>query len=244
MRRAHVEPELLEHIEDDAVLLPKSAQHHLATVLRLGPGAEVELFDGCGRVARGRFEPGPPAKVVDIKLSDVEPELGTLVVAQAFVRGSKLDDVVRKSTELGASRIVVFTASRSQGRPSKEEKVARLLRIAQEASRQCLRAHVPELGGFVSFDTLLDEVRGFPGVAVMGVLGAAAPLSATLAASARFPEGGMLVVVGPEGGLAPKEIERLEDAGAVAVGLGEHVLRTETAALAALAAAQTVLGRL
>lgn len=240
MRRAWVEEGELESVgPGDTVTLRDDAAHHLRKVLRLSAGDEIELFDGSGRVARGKLQSGG-AVVVD-EVEQTSPPLPPLVIAQALVRGSKLEEVVRRATELGASEVRVFEAERSNA-PSL--RLDRLSRVAQEAARQAERAFVPSVIGPQAFSVLTEQARAFPGCCAMGVLGAERPLSSLLRDEPRFREGGLLVVVGPEGGLSHLEQRALLDAGCQPVALGVHVLRTETAGLAALACAQVAAGAL
>lgn len=238
VRRAWVEPEELSGVAaGDRVRLSDEAAHHLVRVLRLAPGDDVELFDGGGRLARGRLAEDGRVEVAEVLLAT--PPLPPLVVAQALVRGPKLEEVVRRATELGASEVRVFEAERSNA-PS--ARLDRLERVAQQAARQAERAHVPRLYGPAAFAELLEVVKAFEGRCAMGVLGAERSLSALLSSDEAFRARGLLVVVGPEGGLSATEQGALRDAGCVPVSLGAHVLRTETAALAALACAQVAIG--
>jgi 16S rRNA (uracil1498-N3)-methyltransferase len=248
VRRAFVPVELLARATAGApFVLPADAAHRLARVLRLEEGARVELFDGEGRVVRGAFA---GERLVDVTVHAEEDALPPFVVAQASAKGDKLEVVVQKGTELGAARFVVFTAERSIARMDKlddaraDKKLARLTRIAEDAARQCGRARVPVVDGPVAFAALVAEVRAFAGVAVVGAVSATEPLSRVLAGEPERIARGALVIVGPEGGLTDAEIEALVGAGARAVRLGAHVLRTETAGLVALAAFQAQVGTL
>lgn len=243
MRRAVVDPSLWADLEGGALRLPAEAAHRFFRVLRLAEGTEVELFDGAGRVARGRLQ--APDRLEELRFVDVDELLPPLVVAQAVVKTDKLEWVVQKGTELGAAAFVLFDAERGQvdWKDKADKRVERLGRIAADAARQAGRARVPTVTGPESLAALCERVRTFSGVAAVGVPGAEAALSEVLAGDVRRAQG-LLAVVGPEGGLSPAEIERLVAAGAVAVRLGAFVLRTETAALAALAAAQAALGHL
>lgn len=240
MRRAFVGDLGLEGRQrGEKIQLPADAAHHLERVLRLLPGTQVELFDGEGLVAAARLLGGG-----EVELEQVAPAaalLPPLVVAQAAVRGPKLEEVVRRGTELGASAFLVFDAERSN---SPAPRLDRLERVVQQAARQAERAQVPPLLGPHPFPQLVDEVRAARGVVVVGALTATRALSEVLAHHADFRREGMMVIIGPEGGLAPRELDALEEAGAVTVRLGVHVLRTETAALAALACAQAALASL
>ncbi|MCC7072441.1 MAG: 16S rRNA (uracil(1498)-N(3))-methyltransferase [Deltaproteobacteria bacterium] len=242
MRRAHVDPSVLD-AATSTLRLPAAAAHRFFRVLRLPDGELVELFDGAGRVARGRL--AAPDAMVDVALGNVDEALPPLVVVQAVTRTDKLELVIQKGTELGASDFVLFEAERSQVHLGEraERRVERLARVAADATRQAGRARVPRVHAPERVAAVAERVRAFPGIAVMGVPGADEALSERLASDDRAPRG-LLVVVGPEGGLTPAEREALGAGGAVEVRLGAFVLRTETAALAALAAAQASLGHL
>lgn len=226
--------------------LPEDAAHRFLRVLRLAEGTTVELFDGTGRVARGALE--SPNLLSDVVLSQAAALLPPLVVVQGVTKTDKLELVVQKGTELGASAIWLLACARSQVHLDDDraaKRCARLSRVADDAARQCGRAVVPAVEGPLALDALAQRIRDFAGVAVVGMVDAHASMSEALeAADARVASAGVLVVVGPEGGLDAREAQVLVEAGAVAVRLGAHVLRTETAGLVALAAAQVALGHL
>jgi 16S rRNA (uracil1498-N3)-methyltransferase len=149
------------------------------------------------------------------------PTVGLALVPPS---ADRLRWAVQKLTELGVDRIVPVLAERSVSRPDPDRAAGaaeRWRRISREAARQCRRATLPAI----------EEVRplaslaGHPGVVVAERGGAPAE------ALPPPPDGETLVVIGPEGGLAPEEVEALKPWGRL--GLGPHVLRAETAALAA-----------
>ncbi len=233
-------------VDGGEVALPDDVAHRFVRVLRLKDGDVIEVFDGAGAAVRGALIVGPPARLVDASLVAHDAALPPLVVAQAVVKTDKLEQVVQRATELGASSVLLFEARRGVVKMGDKAaaRVLRLARVAEDAARQCERARVPEVLGPISVVELSARVRAFAGVAAQGVLHAPRALSDVLAADPRFESGGLLIVVGPEGGLDDDEVRALREAGAIDVALGVHVLRTETAALAALAAAQAVVGRL
>jgi 16S rRNA (uracil1498-N3)-methyltransferase len=244
LRRAHVDKAVLDAIDRGRVALPATTAHRFFRVLRLPAGTIVELFDGAGRIARGTLE--PPGELVDIELRAASDPLPPLVVAQAVTKTEKLELVVQKGTELGASAFLLVDCARSHVHlgdraPKRRE---RLQRVAEDAARQSGRVSVPSIEGPVRIAEVCERVRAFPGVAALGVLSAEAPLTEVLAADPERAARGLFVVIGPEGGLDDSEVRALEGAGVAGVRLGAHVLRTETAALAALAAAQATLGHL
>jgi 16S rRNA (uracil1498-N3)-methyltransferase len=215
---------------------PGSA-HHLARVLRLRPGEVVVAADGVGRwrLCRYRGEPGRsrgrPTLDVAGPVEHEVPPARPLAVAFAPPKGDRSDWVVQKLTELGIDRMVVLATDRTvvrweEGRV--ERALDRLRRVAREAAAQSRRVWLPSVEGVVA---LADLLVAEPGV-VLAQMGSAPP---------RGPLD--VVAVGPEGGWSAAEIAL----GAPTIGLGPHVLRTETAAVAAgvalgLARAATVSG--
>jgi 16S rRNA (uracil1498-N3)-methyltransferase len=260
MRRAHVDAAVLDAAAtaaagDGALALPPEAAHRFTRVLRLPEGEQVELFDGTGRLARGALEAQGAlggARLVGVVVEQAGDPLPPLVLAQAAVATDKLELVVQKATELGASHIVLFDAARSQVRLKEdrlEKRQLRLSRIAEDAARQSGRASVPAISwapsaAQVARGALVQERVAAGAPLVVGALDAGAPLSELLAATPDVERAGAVVVVGPEGGLDPREIAALLEAGGTSVRLGAHVLRTETAGLVALAAIQARLGHL
>ena len=234
LRRIHLAP---DRIEGTRGLLGPEARRYLADVLRLAPGARVEVFDGRG----GRYgaEIGPGFEWVTLGPREVAAAASVeLSLVVALAKGEKMDLVVQKVTELGVARVLPFEAERSVVRlaPSKgEERAARWRRIAEEASRQCGRADVPEVAAPTSLARALGALA--PGTRVFAFHPGGGPLDAGGAAS-------LAAVVGPEGGLTEAEIAACAAAGAVRAGLGPRVLRAETAAIVAVALLQARFGDL
>ena len=204
--------------------------HHLARVLRLRTGEVVTVADGSGawrpyRVAELR--PAPAVRLEATAGPDREPAPSpSLAVAFALTKGDKPDLVVQKLTELGVDRILPVVAERSVSRPRGDRAtvvVGRWRRVAQEAARQCRRATLPA----VEDVTPLDRLAGHPGLVVAERGGE------TAGALGPPPGSELLVVVGPEGGLTDEEVKRLGPW--ARLDLGPHILRAETAALAAAA---------
>lgn len=201
----------------EAPELDDDDRHHLERVLRLRPGEEVSACDGAGairvcRVRRGMaLEPtGSPVRA--------ERPVPAVTVGFAVPKGERPAWIVQKLTEAGVDRIVPFVASRSVVRWEPERaarQVERLRRIAREAAMQCRRAWLPDVAVVVSFPEAVD------------IAGPATALA--------VPEGDRpgldrpAVLVGPEGGWADDELA----CGLPTVAVGAHVLRTETAAVAA-----------
>ena len=214
---------------DDDVALDGASGHHLSRVRRLRDGEVVTVADG-----RGTWRPYTIARSrrggVDLNARGepvVEPMLEPgLAVAFALTKAAKPDLVVQKLTELGVDRVTPLHARRSVPRWGNERAgaaVARLRRVAVEAAAQCRRSRLPE----VDAPQPLSALHSHPGIVV------ADPSGDDVARIPAPPTGGWVLVVGPEGGFDPDELATLGLIEApVRLGLGPHVLRAETAAIA------------
>lgn len=243
MRRLFVPP---GRIAGETARIEGEARHYLAHVLRLAPGDELEVFDGAGTAYPARLEALTEAgALLSLGPGRRTSTAPAITLVQALAKGDKLDLVVQKATELGAGRIVPLQAERCVVRLPPEkgaERAGRWRRIAEEAARQCGRADVPEVEAPAELPAFLDAARA-RGEAVAFLYEGETEfrLSAWLSAHAGRP---VALVVGPEGGFTPAEIERARAAGAATVSLGSRILRTETAGFAALAVALHLAGEL
>jgi 16S rRNA (uracil1498-N3)-methyltransferase len=228
-----------ERIGEGRARLDPADLHHLRDVLRLGPGAPVEVFDGEGGVHDGRLE--GDALVVGPRRA-VSPPAACVHLAFALARGERSDLAVQKATELGVSRLLPFEAARSVVRldaARAADRQRRWQRIAAEAARQCGRGDVPEVAVPGPLAAALAAVP--PGFRLLVLYeGGGEPLREVVERGAP----GHVAVVGPEGGLAPEEVEACLAAGGRLATLGPRVLRFETAAIAAVALVQHLAGDL
>jgi len=237
VRRVHVPP---ERIEAGRGRLTAEARHYLGEVLRLEPGAEVEVFDGRGGRYAGRLESGLETVALGPREEAAVPA-AQIALLFALAKGEKSDLVVQKATELGAARIAPFAAERSVVRldgEKGEERARRWRRIAAEAARQCGRADVPAVAAPVPLDAALAALA--PGTATFVFHPGGPALPETAAAGTA----GFAAVVGPEGGLTGAEVDACARAGAQRASLGPRVLRAETAAIVAVALLQARFGDL
>lgn len=209
----------------DRLTLEGDDAHHLSRVLRLRPGEVVTAADGAGRWRPYVLVAGTELEATGVE--QMEPQLQPrLAVAFALTKGDKPELAVQKLTELGADRILPVLAERSVARPETGRAAAqaeRWRRVAREAARQCRRARLPEVADLAG----LASLAGHPGL-VVAERGGASP--ATVVAGCGDE---LLIVVGPEGGLTDQEVDGL--APVYRLSLGPHILRAETAALAAAA---------
>jgi 16S rRNA (uracil1498-N3)-methyltransferase len=216
--------------------LEGAALHHLR-VLRVAPGDVLEVFDGRGRAW--------PAEVLAVAEDGVRVRLGAethapagrpVAIVQALPKADKLELVLQKGTELGADAFYPALSAHSLVRltaSAAEQRRVRWQRIADEAARQSGRRDTPAVHPVLP---LLEAVgRLPPGTRVLLLDEREEGLRLGPAADAGGVEAPLALVVGPEGGFSEEERTALHRLGATSVSLGQRVLRTETAALAALA---------
>jgi 16S rRNA (uracil1498-N3)-methyltransferase len=211
---------------------------HAASVRRIRTGEELDLGDGDGTVAhclvedvaKGRLT----ARVLDRRT--VPAAAPAVTVVQALPKSDRSELAVELATEAGADAFVAWHASRCVARWDGKAKVDKGLRrwgaVARSAARQSRRPYIPSITGVVSTPELVRRVRDEGATVLVLHEAATAKLSELPVAQADS----VLLIVGPEGGIAQDEITALSDAGATAVRLGPTVLRTSTAAAVALGA--------
>ncbi len=217
---------------------------HAVAVARLRVGERLRLGDGAGLIVEGEVVEASPQEVV-LRVESVEraPEPSPrIVLVQALAKGDRDELAVQAATELGVDEIVPWQAARSVSRwdAAKAEKGrARWQAIVREASKQAIRSRVPEVAPLATTAAIAGRAASAT-VLVLDPLGEH-PISGLDAAP--LDTGEIVLVVGPEGGIAPEEFATLGAAGATRVRLGGTVLRTSTAGPAAIAVLSAVLGR-
>lgn len=220
---------------------PAAARH--ARVLRLREGDSVVLFDGAGAEAEATVLSIGDEVRCQVRAPSRERREGpTVVLCQCLPKGKKLDDIVRATTEIGVAAIHLITSERAISRPDEEradKRLERLGAVVREAARQSGRALLPDVLAPAPLAEVLarapeDAARLAFAPGGAGTLESACPSGARAA----------WVLIGPEGGLAPEEIDLASRLGFAIVGLGPTVLRVETAAPVALALVLHELGGL
>lgn len=230
----------------DDVELTGERRHYLLHVLRLEEGDALEIFDGKGRAFEARVANVTPETVrVTLGTARVAPPRREVSILQGLPKGDKLELVLQKGTELGATAFLPVATARSVVKlePKRaEERTSRWTKIVEEAARQCRRDDVPRVA---TPAPLLEAARALPVGTVLLVLDeeeSAVPLGDAFRGAGAGT--GVALVIGPEGGLAREEVDALKALGARPVTLGKRILRTETAALAALAVMMHLDGEL
>ena len=228
----------------DAVTLTGSEAHHAAAVRRVRSGEQVTVGDGRGAWLTGECEAVTPREVVVRITHRIDTPAATprIVLAQALAKGDRDELAVQAATELGVDEIVPWQAARSISRwdSAKAEKGrTRWASIVREAAKQAHRAWIPDVAALETTAAL----AGRGAASVILVLEPTAPRRLTeLGLRADDPRD-VILVVGPEGGIAPEELEAFGRSGATLARLGDTVLRTSTAGPAALAVVSAALHR-
>lgn len=245
MPRLYVSP---DQLAGDAVILSGEDHRYVCRVLRLGEGDALTLFDGRGNeadVVVGRAGPRAVEVRVQARRQMAASGATSLTLLFGLAKGDKMDLVVQKATELGASRLVPMITDRTVLRLDEvrsQLRRSRWQKIAREASRQCGRSDVPDVAPVVAIETALDLVAPEACKLFFWEEPPRKGLREHLGTIERPPE--VAVAVGPEGGFTYREVDLARARGFTVVGMGPRVLRAETAALAALAMIGYALGDL
>lgn len=225
------------------VELPPVPAHHAARVLRLVKGAEVVLFNGRGGEYPAVLEwvdrDGVTARCREWR--DVERESPLDVrLAQGISSGERMDYTLQKAVELGVARIQPLTTRRTVVRLDADKRMRRRAHwqgVVMSACEQCGRARLPAVEDILDFSDWLATAAAGEGPRLL-----LDPDARTRLRDLPPPEAPLILLAGPEGGLDPAEREAVLRRGFRPISLGPRILRTETAAVAALAAMQALWG--
>ena len=218
---------------------------YLGRVMRMRPGDRIVVFDGSGCEY--------PAEIIKLDKQRVDIQVGQAIntsrnsplmihLIQGVSRGERMDFVVQKTTELGVNRITPVLTERSVVRLDNERAAKRHLhwtRIAQNACEQSGRNFVPQIDEPLALTEWLDQKSDIDAIRIL-----LRPAAEQRLQGLQGVESGVLLLIGPEGGLSDMEYEKAKYAGFQAVSMGPRILRTETAALAATAVLQSRYGDL
>ena len=226
---------------DDVIALPDDVVRHVA-VLRLQPGDSLVLFNGQG----GEYD----AELVEVERRSARVKIGEfraveaeppyrLTLAQGIAGGDKMDWLIEKAVELGASGFVPLGTVRSVVRLSGERAQRRQQHwqgVVRASCEQCGRNRLPDVLPVQDFGAWLEMLSREPAADELRLLLSPRASIGFAALPAAPPQGHVTLLIGPEGGLSAEEEAAAVEQGFTAVGLGPRVLRTETAGIAVLAA--------
>jgi 16S rRNA (uracil1498-N3)-methyltransferase len=211
--------------------------HHMRDVMRLRPGTEVMLCSPSGREYTGRIDSFEPnAVIVNVAATSPQPERlpPRLILAAGVIRAARMDLMIEKAGELGATEFWPLRCARSVVRDPSSERLERWRRISLAATKQSLRSRTMEVHELSDVAAMLGNVpkAGFSAICVAG----AKPLGAVIRG---LPDSlnarpAVVLAIGPEGDFTPEELAVMREAGFIAAGIASNRLRSETAALAAL----------
>lgn len=215
---------------------------HIGRSLRMSIGEELTVCDGSGEQCLCRIlsiGDTVELEVLERTAATGEPRC-RVTLYQGYPKSDKLELICQKAVELGADRIVPVITSRSVARPdakSAEKKAERLRKIALEAAKQSGRGRIVQVESAISFDNMLTRLGGHE-KCILCYESGGRPLRQVITENL----GDVAVIIGPEGGFSAQEAEQCTAHGAEAVWLGPRILRTETAAIAALTAVMLQTG--
>jgi 16S rRNA (uracil1498-N3)-methyltransferase len=214
---------------------------HAVTVSRIAVGESIAIGNGAGLIVMGSVVSAEPTEfVVEVEtVAETPPASPAIWLAQALAKGDRDEHAVQQAAELGVDGVIPWAAQRSivkwEGAKIRKGH-ERWTAIVREASKQSIRPWIPEVGDLAS-TTVLAALATETRMLVLEP-------TASVALTSLQPDGrDVVLVVGPEGGIAPAELSRLEAAGATPVRLGGTILRTSSAGPAAIAVLNAQLGR-
>jgi 16S rRNA (uracil1498-N3)-methyltransferase len=236
---------LLEELADatvgGTVTVTGAEAKHIATVARTRVGERLLVGNGRGLVVDGVVEQVTPAgvtaRVDEVQVTDAASP--TILLAQALAKGDRDELAIQAATELGIDGVIPWQADRSVSRwsgPKLEKGRERWTAIVREAAKQSMRPWLPGVAP-------LATTKDLAGLAASHRVLVLEPTARNPITSLQPDGRDLLLVVGPEGGIAPAELEALQAAGAELVRLGDSVLRTSTAGPAAIAVLSAALRR-
>ena len=244
MRHFYIDPSALTR---PLVTLRGSEAHHIKNVLRLKPDDRIKLIDGTGSEYEAVIKKLDNEKVeVEIQ-REFQPPVTTgvrIVLAQAFLKEKKMDDLVRKLSELGIAGWMPFFSNRSVARPDKDRlagRIRRWKRIAAEAVKQCRRSDMLQISDPSGFKEVLESSKTFD-LKIIFWENESTPLNRDLGLKGQVPSKKIMLMLGPEGGFTEQEIEMARHSEFKVAGLGPRILRAETATLAASTLIQYLYG--
>jgi 16S rRNA (uracil1498-N3)-methyltransferase len=224
------------------ILLPEQAGEHAVRVLRLERGHPLILINGDGHEYDAELASlarrAVTAVIKQARAVDREAAL-QITLAQSIARGEKMDWILQKATELGVSNIVPLVTERTEVKLDEERAERRMAHwdsVIESACEQCGRTTLPSLAAPQRIDRWLTSLE-FAGVRLAMI-----PDGEMTVRELPSTESGVIVVVGPEGGLSEQDVVMLRQADFVGLKLGPRIFRTETAGIAAAAALQALRG--
>jgi 16S rRNA (uracil1498-N3)-methyltransferase len=243
MPRFYIQP---QSISQDRVVISGLQAHHITNVLRLKIGDEITLFDGKGYEYQAKIVELQRGKLIAHVQAKLEPAVESpldIVLGQALIKGDKMELIIQKATELGVSRIVPLktTYSRRTNPESLARKQERWQKIVTEATQQCNRIKLPRIDAPLKLSEFCTK---FKAAELKLIFWEQKKEQGNERLTDIKAVNQIALLIGPEGGFTPHEIQAAQEHGFIPLGLGPRILRAETAAIIALTIVQYQLGDL
>lgn len=232
-----------ENISENQIIINGEDVQHIKRVLRMKVGEELVVCDSRGTDYSAEIceinEKDILCTVKEKRKADTEPNI-CVTLFQGLPKASKMDYIIQKTTELGITKIVPCALARCVSKPEGDKKTARWQKIAAEAAKQSGRGVIPEVCTTVNIDAAIAMLKEYDLAFVPYECEENRNIKSILTSKRDIKTVGF--IIGPEGGFDKAEIEKLEEAGVLAVSLGKRILRTETAGEAVLAMTMYEIG--
>ncbi len=214
--------------------------HHMRDVLRLKKNNEVDVFNDDGEEVRGKIIKIDSNEVASevVAFKTVEKNIPEIILACAIPKKSKFEIIIEKAAELGVSEIIPLRTKRTEIKLDQQrldKKLSRYRSIAINASKQSKRATVPFIHSIINFEQALRQLGGSSELIIPSLSGKRVTLLESFS-NLKSPHR-IAVLIGPEGDFTPKEYALARKQGALAVTLGDTILKVETAAICAVSCA-------
>ena len=241
MRNFFVDPANLD--ESFAVLIGQEARH-IDSVLRLGRGDRINLFDGTGMIYEVIIEEAVKTRIKTriLKTRPARLDGPRTYLGQGLLKGKKMDFIVRKATELGVNGLMPFVSSHCTVRRVPETRETRWHRISLESCKQCGRPYPLKCMPVTDFNALISASEDYQMKIIFWEKENIRTLEKVFSDNSCIKS--VIFLVGPEGGFSKQEIEMAASTGYEVVSLGKLILRAETASFAAMAILQYITGNL
>jgi len=225
-------------VDSSEIVISGREAHHILDVMRLKKSDEVTTFDGSGKEYRGFIKDVSRGRLT-VEITDVRDGVSVkgarLSLIQAIPKKDKMDYIVEKATEIGVHSVIPVSCERAipvWDSAKRKAHVERWRKIAREAAKQCGRADIPAVGDIKDFLIAVKDERS-RGLRLIATLSGESLNIKDVVTG--FKGKAVLVAIGPEGDFTPAEVAAAKNTGFKAVSLGENILKSDTAALAALA---------
>jgi 16S rRNA (uracil1498-N3)-methyltransferase len=246
MSHLYISDELAETAVGATIELAGTEARHAVSVSRLRVGESVLITNGRGLLvdAQAVVVGKDRVSLVVASVEARQPQEPPITLVQALAKGDRDERAIEMATEVGVSAIVPWQSARSVSRWEGDKAPkgqARWQAIVREASKQSIRSWIPRVETVASTKALASGL--FAGLTLVLDPSGEVTLSDAISGHAGKVSSGIRLIVGPEGGIAPDEIDQFIASGAIVVGLGANIMRTSTAGPVALAVINELLGR-